>query len=146
MAKKIEKKTVRAKQAKAQIKKGVVKVGVLDSIVKIITDHGPISKGDIAARLAKLYPDREPKGLLATVKAQLPTRILKGRDIKLNQSEDHLFSIVSKKPAPKDKAQAVKAPQIAARAKEMADKELAEAEAEKNAAFRGGKIVKQSAL
>jgi hypothetical protein len=91
---KTEKKEKTAKIAKPVKEKGP---GVILSILEIIRENQPISKEDIAKKLAKRFPDREEKSLCATINAQIggksPTRMEKEKNIVFKMTKDGEYKL-----------------------------------------------------
>jgi hypothetical protein len=71
--------------------KGPKPPGVISSIVELLSaasKEKPITKDQLVERLAKRFPDRDPKAMRVTCNVQLGSRIERERGIKLHKSED----------------------------------------------------------
>ncbi len=86
---------------KAAGKKGEKKAdkgpGVIESILEIIKEKGPITKEKILAALVKKFPDREEAKMAKTVQVQIggkkQTRMEKEKKVKFVKSEKGEYSI-----------------------------------------------------
>lgn len=67
--------------------------GVIASIQEYITNHGPISKPQILAKLKQRFPDRDAEAMTKTVNVQLPGRMSKEKKIKIVKDDKGRFSI-----------------------------------------------------
>ena len=73
------------------------KPGVIQSILSVIKKKGPIDKPGIHKELIKLFPDRDPQGMLKTIGCQVggknrPLRMEKERKVKF-LIKDNKFSL-----------------------------------------------------
>lgn len=88
----------KAKQAEASASRvGITKPGIIDEIVAIIKQYGPIGKKKIHNHLVKKFADREPEKMMKTVNCQIggkkrPLRIEASRNIELEVTDKGLYS------------------------------------------------------
>jgi hypothetical protein len=70
--------------------------GVIESIFLAIEKSGEkgISKAQILARLVAKFPDREKEGMEKTINVQLPKRMSKEREVKIEKTEKGNFILV----------------------------------------------------
>lgn len=64
-------------------------VGVIGSILEFLrgaSKEEPLSKADLVAKLAKRFPEREAEKMAKTVGVQLPSRIAKEQEVKVEGS------------------------------------------------------------
>jgi hypothetical protein len=73
--------------------------GVIASIQKFLDDIGikPFTHEDILAELVKKFPDRDPDGMLNTIKTQVPSRLEKEHGYNFRKAEQ--FIVVPPKKA-----------------------------------------------
>jgi hypothetical protein len=69
--------------------------GVISTIFDLVKNSGKtgISKADILSELIKLFPDRTSDGMEKTIQVQLPSRMSKERDVKIEKTEDGKYLI-----------------------------------------------------
>jgi len=85
--------TKKKKKAAKKSEKKEKSTGVIASILEFITDNGPINKAGILELLVDRFPDREEAAMAKTVQAQLPTRLMKDKNVKIIKDENKCFSI-----------------------------------------------------
>lgn len=64
--------------------------GVIESMVDFLvraSEAKPLSKDKLLAKLIRRFPDRSADSMRNTINAQLPGRIAKGWDIKVERNE-----------------------------------------------------------
>ena len=86
-------------EKKASSKKDPLKPkvpGVIESIFLAIEKSGEkgISKAQILAHLVQKFPDREKEGMEKTINVQLPKRMSKEREVKIEKTEKGNFILV----------------------------------------------------
>lgn len=69
--------------------------GVILTILSLVEKSGKsgISKQEIVDKLAEMFPDHNPEGLMKTVQVQLPKRMSKERNVNIIKSEAGKFLI-----------------------------------------------------
>jgi hypothetical protein len=70
--------------------------GVITTILSLVTNSGKtgISKADILSKLTEMFPDHNPEGLGKTISVQLPKRLSKERNVKIEKTEKGNFILV----------------------------------------------------
>jgi hypothetical protein len=79
------------KGGKSKKASGEKKPGVIAAIVTILKEASkakPITKEGIVKKLVKMFPDRSAESMAGTVNVQVPFRIQKEKDIKVNKNDD----------------------------------------------------------
>ena len=81
------------------------KLGVIASILDIITNKGPINITDIHSELVKMFPDRPADGMRKTCSAQVggkrrPLRLEKEKGVTFSINDKGEFSIATPKKDP----------------------------------------------
>ena len=84
-AKKDEKKTPAKK--KAATPKKAKKPGVIATIFELVKTKGPITEDNIVKALVKKFPDRQEQSMRNTVKVQLPNRMSRERNVKIEKTD-----------------------------------------------------------
>lgn len=69
--------------------------GVITTILSLVTDSGKtgISKSDIHAKLVEMFPEHAPDGLMKTIAVQLPGRMSKERNIRIEKKDDRFILV-----------------------------------------------------
>lgn len=99
------KKAVPAQLAK---KGGDGKPGIIASIVEFLqgaaSEKAALSKKDILSRLTKRFPDTDADGMMKTINAQVPNRLIAQKGINVVKTDDKRFYVRAEtKPAKKTK-------------------------------------------
>lgn len=88
-------------KAKAKAKKAEKEdkgPGVIASIIEFLKEassKNPISKADLVKKLAKRFPDRGEDSMKSTVNIQVPSRLVKDKDLNVKKNDDGYW--ISKK-------------------------------------------------
>lgn len=87
-------------------KGGDGKPGVIASIIEFIqaaSKEKPIGKKEILAKLTKRFPDGDADGMMKTINAQVPNRLIAQKGLNVVKTDDKRFYIASDKKAGKAK-------------------------------------------
>jgi len=70
--------------------------GVISTILALVTDAPKtgISKSEILEKLVEMFPERSKEGMENTINVQLPSRMSKERNIKIEKLETGNFHVV----------------------------------------------------
>ena len=69
--------------------------GVISTIFTLVNDSGKtgISKADILTKLVEMFPDRAADGMGKTVNVQIPNRMARERNVKIEKLENGNYAI-----------------------------------------------------
>lgn len=79
------------KGKKAKKEKGPKAPGVISSIIEFLgkaSAKKPLSKSDLADKLAERFPDKEKTSMASTINVQVPNRIRKDKGIEVSKNEN----------------------------------------------------------
>lgn len=70
--------------------------GVISTILDLVTNAPKtgVSKDEILAKLVEMFPDRTPEAMKKTINVQLPARMSKERNVKIEKLDTGHFHVV----------------------------------------------------